>query len=401
LLIFRLIAVLSLPDCLFRAFSHQIYGTVDRHGELRQRCYDYMCRDRDYFSTFIAEDFDTYVAKRRQDKQWGDHIEVVAMREMFNRNVEVYNWEGDVVGCQPMGVDAAASSSAASVGHSGEKHSIPTIRLSFHGGNHYNSVVDPKHPPPLGDGADAMINMRHIRQMQEAKERAEADARQKREQQQAAAAASSSSGAASTPSHRSSTPNKPLRSTSAGVNIVSPRRGQVHANASTAGEAKTPSRSNSTSSGTQSPAARSGEVNSPRFAHSLMRDTSLSKLSQQKQLVTKLQLQELWGPFDLKQEGRMDERYVPKLLLKVAELLHHSQRATCTSNQQLERLEKVYHEFIIAGDIESLTQDVLAHVKRISERKVGLEKPLRKIEFESFLEFFPTVYDKILWQLSR
>ena len=343
------------------------------------------------FSTFIAEDFDSYIAKRRQDKQWGDHIEVVALREMFNRNLEVYNWDGDVLGCQPMGIDASAPASAASISHTGEKHSIPIIRLSFHGGNHYNSVVDPKYPPPLGDGADAMISMRQIRQQQEAKEK----------QQQRASATSTSNSTSST-SNRPVTPNKPVRSTSSGVNIVSPRRGQVHANPSNAPESKTPSRSNSSSSsGSHSPApGRSGEMNSPRFARGLMRDTSLSQLSQRNQLMTKLQLQELWADFDLKKEGRMDERYVPKLMLKVAELLHHSQRATCTSNQQLEKLQKVYHEFQDAGDIDSLTQDVLTHVKRIPERKVGLEKPVVKIEFESFASyFFSTVYDKILWQL--
>lgn len=31
---------------------------------------------------------------------------------------------------------------------------LPIVRLSFHGNNHYNSVVDSKHPPPLGDGMD-------------------------------------------------------------------------------------------------------------------------------------------------------------------------------------------------------------------------------------------------------
>lgn len=59
-------------NCLFRAFAHQIYGTAERHAEVRAKCYDHMERDRQYFSTFIAEDFDAYVKKRRQDKEWFD-----------------------------------------------------------------------------------------------------------------------------------------------------------------------------------------------------------------------------------------------------------------------------------------------------------------------------------------
>jgi hypothetical protein len=57
-------------NCLFRAVSHQIYGTVDKHAEIRQRCFDYMAKDREYFSAYIAEDFDAYIQKRRRDKEW-------------------------------------------------------------------------------------------------------------------------------------------------------------------------------------------------------------------------------------------------------------------------------------------------------------------------------------------
>eukprot|EP00455_Lapot_gusevi_P013248 TRINITY_DN16423_c0_g1_i1.p1 TRINITY_DN16423_c0_g1~~TRINITY_DN16423_c0_g1_i1.p1 ORF type:complete len:119 (-),score=48.42 TRINITY_DN16423_c0_g1_i1:82-414(-) len=46
--------------------------------------------------------------------------------------------------------------------HDGLDEKIPVVLLSYHGKNHYNSVVDPAHPPPLGDGKEDAIRMRDI-----------------------------------------------------------------------------------------------------------------------------------------------------------------------------------------------------------------------------------------------
>ena len=35
------------------------------------------------------EEFDRYVAKQRKLNEWGDHVEIVAMSELFNKQVEV------------------------------------------------------------------------------------------------------------------------------------------------------------------------------------------------------------------------------------------------------------------------------------------------------------------------
>lgn len=138
-----------LGNCLFRSVSHQIYGDVSHHARIRQECYDYMERDRDFFSSYVAEDFDTYIARQRQLNEWGDHVEIVALREMFNKNVEIY--------------DKLNIREPKSLDTSGNVYDVPVMRLSFHGNNHYNSVIDPKQAPPLGDGHDSKINMRLVR----------------------------------------------------------------------------------------------------------------------------------------------------------------------------------------------------------------------------------------------
>ena len=43
------------------------------------------------FVALVAEDFDEYLKRQRNDSEWGDHVEIVALRELFNKNVEVYD----------------------------------------------------------------------------------------------------------------------------------------------------------------------------------------------------------------------------------------------------------------------------------------------------------------------
>lgn len=51
----------------------------------------------DYFSQYVTEDFDHYVRRKRLDFVHGNHIEIQAMSEMYNRTIEVFcystgNW---------------------------------------------------------------------------------------------------------------------------------------------------------------------------------------------------------------------------------------------------------------------------------------------------------------------
>lgn len=46
--------------------------------------------NRDYFSQYVTEDFAKYVNRKRQEFTHGNHIEVQAMSEMYNRSIEVF-----------------------------------------------------------------------------------------------------------------------------------------------------------------------------------------------------------------------------------------------------------------------------------------------------------------------
>lgn len=121
--------------CLFRAVADQVYGDQEMHAVVRKHCMDYIAANGDYFSQYVTEDFNTYVNRKRLDFTHGNHIEMQAMSEMYNRNIEVFCY-----GKEPINIF-----------HGMHKTDNEPIRLSYQRGSHYNSIVDP-HKATVGVG---------------------------------------------------------------------------------------------------------------------------------------------------------------------------------------------------------------------------------------------------------
>ncbi|XP_063289226.1 OTU domain-containing protein 5 isoform X1 [Pelobates fuscus] len=113
--------------CLFRAVADQVYGDQDMHEVVRKHCMDYLMKNADYFSNYVTEDFTTYINRKRKNNCHGNHIEMQAMAEMYNRPVEVYQY-----GTEPINTF-----------HGIQKNEDEPIRVSYHRNIHYNSVVNP------------------------------------------------------------------------------------------------------------------------------------------------------------------------------------------------------------------------------------------------------------------
>lgn len=127
------------PDgnCLFRAIADQIYDDVKRHREVRDDCCDYMVENRSFFAGFEPE-FDAYIAKKRDktNPSWGDHVDIMAICEMYNLKIHVLEVDNLVSPHLVYGfVDDAVD--------------LPLVRVSRHRQTHYNSVRDPKCTYPL------------------------------------------------------------------------------------------------------------------------------------------------------------------------------------------------------------------------------------------------------------
>jgi len=128
---FIIIRMLGDGNCLFRAVAHQVYGDAEMHDEVRKRCLEYMEKERDHYSQFLAEPFEEYVSRKKKDRCYGNNTEIQAIAEIFNRPVEVFSY---------------GQTEPINIFHNSYTTDNPAIRLSYHHGNHYNSVIDPKNP---------------------------------------------------------------------------------------------------------------------------------------------------------------------------------------------------------------------------------------------------------------
>ncbi|XP_023336969.1 OTU domain-containing protein 5 [Eurytemora carolleeae] len=116
--------------CLFRAVADQLYGDQDMHRRVRSQCMNYIESNNDYYAQYVTEDFKEYVRRKRLTQVHGNHLEIQALSELYNRPIHIYCYSSE-----PINIFQ-------NVNRSSSELSIP-IRLSYHRGVHYNSVVDP------------------------------------------------------------------------------------------------------------------------------------------------------------------------------------------------------------------------------------------------------------------
>lgn len=117
--------------CLFRSIADQVYGDQECHSQVRQDCMNYIVKNRDYFEPYITEDFDKYIARKKHWNVHGNHLEIQAMSEMYNRTIEVYCYQ-----IEPINIFSAPRL----------MNSYEPIRLSYHRMCHYNSISNPNKP---------------------------------------------------------------------------------------------------------------------------------------------------------------------------------------------------------------------------------------------------------------
>jgi OTU domain-containing protein 5 len=116
--------------CLFRAVADQLYGDQDMHRRVRSQCMNYIESNSDYYAQYVTEDFTEYVRRKRLIQVHGNHLEIQALSELYNRPIHIYCYSAE-----PINIFQNVTRSSSEL-------SIP-IRLSYHRGVHYNSLVDP------------------------------------------------------------------------------------------------------------------------------------------------------------------------------------------------------------------------------------------------------------------
>ncbi|KDD76319.1 hypothetical protein H632_c270p1 [Helicosporidium sp. ATCC 50920] len=118
------------PDgnCLFRAMADQLWGEETRHEEVRGAAVAHLRANEETFRPFLAEDepWEEYLSRMGRDGVWGGHLELQAASCALRRNIQVHQL-GQAVWQVTNAPDEAQGG-------------MPPLRLSYHDGEHYNSV---------------------------------------------------------------------------------------------------------------------------------------------------------------------------------------------------------------------------------------------------------------------
>jgi OTU domain-containing protein 5 len=126
-------------NCMFRAVAHQVYGDDRLHMLVRTKCCDYMASEAAYFEPFVEggiDEFAAYLAHKRTSGVWGDDPEIQACCELYDRPAEIYGFDLQL---------GARRLRTLHEGNTAPGMLRPPMRLSYYGGEHYDSLVGPGH----------------------------------------------------------------------------------------------------------------------------------------------------------------------------------------------------------------------------------------------------------------
>ena len=125
---------------MFRAIADQLEGDEKLHRKYRKNAVDQLESNKDIYSPFIEDDetIDQYLADIEKDGSWGGQLEIQALSVVHNFNCIVHQVDHPIMvfSNYPLGT-------------------VPTIHISYHLGEHYNSVrliTDPCDGVPLPIG---------------------------------------------------------------------------------------------------------------------------------------------------------------------------------------------------------------------------------------------------------
>ena len=140
-------------NCLFRSISHQLYDTGDYHRLVRETCMRYIDGEAAYFRAFVVGDFDAYVTRMCQPGEWGDHVEIQALSEVYDMPIEIYAYSTHPLRTYSRQDGSEGGGGGGGIGVVGGVRR-PVMRLSYHFASHYNSVVEAGRYSGLLDGRE-------------------------------------------------------------------------------------------------------------------------------------------------------------------------------------------------------------------------------------------------------
>lgn len=83
-------------NCQFRAVSHELFGTQEHHGMVRERIAALLWRSKDQYAGFFEGDqWSDHVKRLQQPGEWGDELSLQACAEAFGVRVHIISSESE------------------------------------------------------------------------------------------------------------------------------------------------------------------------------------------------------------------------------------------------------------------------------------------------------------------
>ena len=138
-------------NCLFHSLHDQLLALGEfttkvprSHVELRRQIVGFIERNGAFYSLFMEDDEEigAYVERMREDETWGGHVEIHACVRLFGVNIKIFQDHSPAWSVKEWPDDTAM------------------LYVSYHDGNHYNSVRVKASgvPASFGSGAPAVVD---------------------------------------------------------------------------------------------------------------------------------------------------------------------------------------------------------------------------------------------------
>ncbi|MCD7467082.1 hypothetical protein HAX54_004281 [Datura stramonium] len=121
----KIIQVTADGNCFFRALGDQLEGNEEEYEKYRDMTVKYIRNNRDMFEPFIEDDvpFDEYCESMEKDGTWAGHMELQAASLVTHTNICIHRHMSPRWYIQNF-----------------DSHESRMLHLSYHDGEHYNSV---------------------------------------------------------------------------------------------------------------------------------------------------------------------------------------------------------------------------------------------------------------------
>ena len=122
----KIVPVAADGNCFFRAIADQLEGDEEQHAKYREMVVQYIIDHRENFEPFVEDDenFDEYCSRMKESGTWAGNMEIQAASMVTRTNICIHIFSSPTVYIRNF-----------------DDRNARTLRLSYHNGEHYNSLT--------------------------------------------------------------------------------------------------------------------------------------------------------------------------------------------------------------------------------------------------------------------